>query len=234
MAIEAVKIPQNVYVEDHIVGPVTLKQLFIVGIGGGISYVTYAIVTKAGYTDIPVQVMCWAPAFISACFAFMKINDLSLFNMILLTIESMNKPNVRYWSSHAGISINVITRQNMQQIETMQDKAHETTAKLAEMTRQLEKRQGEINRMASHTVDQKPDAVEAVKTQMMDIIGPDANTAPEETLNVNVRPNEAEQHGSSLPVKSSRIQALGLDPARSIDTVSQDLRAYETFTASRI
>ena len=61
MAIEAVKIPQNIYVEDRIIGPVTLKQLIITGLGMGISYVLYATVTKAGVTNIPVLVACWIP-----------------------------------------------------------------------------------------------------------------------------------------------------------------------------
>ena len=38
MPIEPVKIPQNVYIEDRIVGPLTLRQTLIMAIGGGFSY----------------------------------------------------------------------------------------------------------------------------------------------------------------------------------------------------
>ena len=64
MAIEPVKIPQNVYVEDRIIGPVTLKQLAMVGIGMGISYAIFASVNKNGTVGIPISV-AWSAANIS-------------------------------------------------------------------------------------------------------------------------------------------------------------------------
>ena len=60
MPIEAVKIPQNVYVEDRIVGPITLRQLIITGIGAGIGYTFYALAAQAGLTSIPVMIVCWS------------------------------------------------------------------------------------------------------------------------------------------------------------------------------
>lgn len=216
MAIEAVKIPQNVYVEDRIIGPITLKQLGITGIGAGISYVIYSIVTKAGFNDVVSQVLCWIPALIGAMFAFFKINDLSLFSIILLTIESMNKPNERYWSPSPGLSINLITRQTMKQMETSEAKNADTMSKLAEMTRQMEKRQEEINHLAMHET-QKPASVEPIKTMLQDITAPIDNTP--ESVSVNVTDTSSKEPMSIAPVQSHRIKADGLIPSYSIDTI---------------
>jgi len=198
MAIEAVKIPQNIYVEDRIIGPVTLKQLIITGLGMGISYVLYAMVTKSGVTNIPVLVMCWIPGFIAACFAFLKINDLSLFNIILLMIEGMNKNNVRYWSPHPGLSINLITRQWEKEWSNANAKAAVNAARLAEVTLQMQKRQEEMNRFASHQ-EQRPETLEALTPTLT----PTPTPTPDQ----------------------------GLDPALSIDNITQDLKAYEHLIA---
>jgi len=165
MPIEAVKIPQNVYVEDCIIGPVTLKQLMITGIGTGIGYMFYALAVQAGVRSIPVLVLCWFPTLIAAAFSFLKINDLTLLNLILLLIEHMNKPNQRYWSPHPGLSINLITRQATKELDTANTKIVDNANRLIDITRQLEKRQEEMNHLAAH-LNQSPDALEPVKTQL--------------------------------------------------------------------
>lgn len=152
MAIEPVKIPQNVYVEDRIIGPVTLKQLAIVGIGTGISYALFSTASRAGPISIPYGVILWTPAMIAAAFAFLRINDLSLFNIILLMIEHANKPNQRYWSSHPGISINFVSKAAKQAVIDANTKINENAAKLAELTRQMEKREEELVKLANHAV----------------------------------------------------------------------------------
>jgi len=208
MPIEAVKIPQNVYVEDHIIGPITLKHLLILGIGAGLSYVIFASAQKAGVTNPVFLGACWAPAVIAAGFAFVRINDLSLFNIILLSVESFNKPSQRYWSPYPGISINLITSQHAKEIVEASAKAASNASKLADITRQLEKRQAELNKMTAHE-EQKPLAVEAVRTQ----------------VNENL-PHGMYEHDESptLAVRADRVQAEGLDPAKSVDTIQTSQR----------
>jgi hypothetical protein len=108
MPIEAVKIPQNVYIEDRIIGPLTLRQIILMAVGGGISYVIYASLVKLyGTVDIVTTVIVWLPAVIFAAFALIKINDLSLARIVLLTVERMSKAPVRTWTPRQGISINI-------------------------------------------------------------------------------------------------------------------------------
>lgn len=110
MAIEPIKIPQNVYIEDRIVGPLTLKQIITVAIGCGFSYALYSMIIQSyGKIALPVTVMIWAPGALSFVFAFVKINDLSMLRLCLLAMERINKPAVRTWSPRRGISINIRT-----------------------------------------------------------------------------------------------------------------------------
>ena len=206
MPIEAVKIPQNVYVEDHIVGSVTLKQIMICGIGAGISYVIYATLSGAGITQLPFLIGAWIPAVIAAAFAFLKINDLSMFNIILLMIEGINKPKVRYWSPHPGISINLITGQSNKIIEEATKKAADTEEKLHEMTKMLEAHQKALNTLTRSDVASDVDDTKPIKSMV---------SAMEEEHTTN----NQQSSGSSLPVNRSRIRASTLDPHLSIDTI---------------
>jgi hypothetical protein len=111
MALEPLKIPQNVYIEDRIVGPITLRQIIVMGIGGGISYVTWGIFAQAngGSTPLPVTIIACIPFVISAAFAFVKVNDLSLLRIGFLMLERMNKPQVRAFTPRTGFSIHIRT-----------------------------------------------------------------------------------------------------------------------------
>ncbi len=218
MPIEAVKIPQNVYVEDRIIGPVTLRQLIISGLGLGISYAIFSTAQKSGVTNPVALVVTWVPALIFCSFAFLKVNDLTLFNIILLSIETFNKPNQRVWSPHAGLSINLITRQHVKEINDLTAKASTNADKLVEITRQLEKRQEELSQLATHSMP-NPGALEGVKTRFE--AGEKHGLYEHDDTNTD----------SSGPVKRERVQAAGLDKAKSIDSITDIVSAYESLTA---
>ncbi len=110
MPIEPIKIPQNVYIEDRIVGPLTLRQTIICAIGGGFSYALFASISKTyGSIALPLQILVWVPAAISFIFAFVRINDLSMMRLCLLFLERLNKSPTRVWTPRRGIIINVRT-----------------------------------------------------------------------------------------------------------------------------
>lgn len=214
MPIEAVKIPQNVYVEDRIIGPVTLKQLFMTGAGLGISYVIFASAQKSGVTNVIFLGACWIPAVIGAAFSFIKVNDLSLFGIILISIEGINKPNTRYWSPHPGISINLITRQTVKTMDDASKKAETDAQKLADITRQLEKRHEEMDKLSAHAMP-APQNVQGVKTQL------------EAEDKHGLYEHAEEETSKAAPVRKGKIQASGLDKERSIDSITDAVKAYE-------
>lgn len=110
MPIEPIKIPQNVHIEDRIVGPLTLKQVLIVTVGCGFSYGIYSVMLRSfGGLPLPVTAIVWIPGVLSVAFAFFRINDLSLLRICVLMLERMNKPMERTWSPRKGIAINIRT-----------------------------------------------------------------------------------------------------------------------------
>ncbi|TSC57622.1 MAG: Uncharacterized protein Greene041619_1050 [Candidatus Peregrinibacteria bacterium Greene0416_19] len=108
MPLEPVKIPQNVYIEDRIIGPLTLRQILLLALGGGFSYALYSLLLKTyGQLSLTVTVMAWVPAVVAAAFALVKINDLSLFRICLLVVEKMHKPSRRTFGPRRGVEINI-------------------------------------------------------------------------------------------------------------------------------
>lgn len=95
------KIPQNVQIEDKIVGPLTLKQLAITGIGGGMAYAIY-VTLGANYS-----IAIWLPpvAFISiltVSIAFLKIGGIPFTRWTLLMAEFLYNPRKRTFILGAG------------------------------------------------------------------------------------------------------------------------------------
>ena len=123
MPVEAIKIPQNVQIEDRVVGPLTLRQIIIIAVGGGFSYMLYAMVQRSmGHIDMPLTIALWTPAAIAALFALVKINDLSLTRICLLMIEKTQKPSHRVWAPRSGISIVIRTSANLKKDEDAKKK----------------------------------------------------------------------------------------------------------------
>ncbi len=90
------KVPQNVQREDKIVGPLTLKQLIICGVGGGIAYAIYVGLAKE-YLWIT-----WLPpvAFISLItilFAFVKPLDMEFSRFLAVYLQHVLLPQKRRW-----------------------------------------------------------------------------------------------------------------------------------------
>ena len=77
MAIDPVKIPQDIHVEDKIVGPITFRQLILILIGGSISYFIWTQLRAqlGGHVPVDKSIMAWTPLMIAAAFAFVKVNN---------------------------------------------------------------------------------------------------------------------------------------------------------------
>ena len=97
------KIPQNVGIEDKIVGPFSLRQLIIVAIGGGSSYVLFAISSKIYELNALEYLLIALPALFSLALAMLRIHNVSFGKYLLLMIEFAIKPKKRIWN-HRGIS----------------------------------------------------------------------------------------------------------------------------------
>lgn len=90
------KVPQNVQREDKIVGPLTLKQMIVLAIGGSIAYGLYVSLARY-YIWItwlpPVAIV----SIITIAFAFVRPLGLSFTKWVLLWIQYSLLPRERTW-----------------------------------------------------------------------------------------------------------------------------------------
>jgi hypothetical protein len=90
------KVPQDVQRADQIIGPLTWKQLIILGAGGGICYAIYVTLAKTYFIEI------WLPPIViigglTLAIAFLKIHGLTFERWILSFIEYHMLPKKRIW-----------------------------------------------------------------------------------------------------------------------------------------
>jgi len=95
------KIPQEIGNEDRLIGPLSLRQLIIVGVGGGLAYMIYISLAKT--TDpivyVPPMVII---ILLTLAIAFFKKDNLTFTRMILLFLEMAINPTKRVWVNFAG------------------------------------------------------------------------------------------------------------------------------------
>lgn len=103
------KVPQDVLRPDKIVGALTIRQLIIVTLGGGMAYSLYVILSRQYFLEI------WLPpvAFVgllTMAFAFIRFHDIVFEKLCLLFIEYKFKPRARIWQKMQGdVPISVLS-----------------------------------------------------------------------------------------------------------------------------
>lgn len=97
------KVPQNIDLEDKIVGPLTLIQ-FLYVISGGVSI--YLLFLTMGQSFV-FWVLSVPIATIALALAFLKIQDQPLSHFIKAGLTYLTRPKVRVWQRH-GINYSAI------------------------------------------------------------------------------------------------------------------------------
>lgn len=135
------KVPQNVRREDRIVGPLTLKQLIICGVG---ALIAYAIYTSLGrwyiwITWLPPVVVVVA---ITVAFAFVRPLDLSFGTWILRWIQFSLLPRKRMWVKGSGEVLSTLrstsSKRESKTSISPKNEEEERKKKLAELHKFLE------------------------------------------------------------------------------------------------
>lgn len=96
------KIPQDVQIEDKIVGPLTMKQLGICAAGGTITYFFYTTLAKNYYWEVWILPVGFT-ALLTLSVAFITIGNVSFTRFILLLVEHGLKPRKRLWKKGNGV-----------------------------------------------------------------------------------------------------------------------------------
>lgn len=118
------KVPQDVQREDTIVGPLTMTQLIITAVGGGVTYGIYtALATK--YTW-PVWFL---PTFLGAAttiaFAFVKVHELTFTQYLLSGFAYLFLPRQRAWIKGSGDVTSPIEERKISTVQKTQDQKKE-------------------------------------------------------------------------------------------------------------
>ena len=136
------KVPQNVQMEDRIVGPLTLRHMIILGAGGGLAYIIYVILSREYFWEV------WAPpvviiGLITVVAAFIKIFNVSFGRFIILLLEYLILPKKRKWQKTSaeitqGLSAPKKATVVQKKAESKSEKAEKTLKKIEDLTKVLD------------------------------------------------------------------------------------------------
>lgn len=137
------KVPQDVQREDTIIGPITIKQLIILGIGGGIAYAIYVGLAASYYMEI------WLPPVIivgglTLAFAFLKIHEMPFHIFLMNFIEYHLLPRQRIWIQGTGYPFIPPFEEPKKKQETHEEIKKKPIKSIAELTKVLDTH-GEIS-----------------------------------------------------------------------------------------
>lgn len=94
------KVPQNIDMEDRIIGPLTLSQFFYLLFGGLIIYILFGRLYAAGLgfffwiLAIPIGLLSFA-------MAFLRVNDRPFPSFFVALIKFFTQPRQRTWQHYA-------------------------------------------------------------------------------------------------------------------------------------
>lgn len=133
------KVPQNVQIEDKILPFVTLKQLIILGIGGGFAYGIYLLLEQQS-TEIwfpPVAALI----ILTLAVAFVQIHGIPFIKFILLALERYLIGSKKVWIKSAGdVPLSQIINQKADKTKTKEQKKKKkfTAEEIAELSRTID------------------------------------------------------------------------------------------------
>lgn len=127
------KVPQNVQREDTIIGPLTLKQMAILGGGGGIAYGIFISLSKSYFIEIwlpPVLIV----SLLTLAFAFLKIHSLAFHVFLMNFIEYHFLAKKRIWiQGSADAYPNLLEEKPKATTQTTEVKAQPNIQKISEI-----------------------------------------------------------------------------------------------------
>lgn len=131
------KVPQDVQRKDTIIGPLTLQQMVILALGGGLAYVVYNSLQQTYLIQVwlpPVLII----SVITLAFAFIKINSLPFHEFLMNFIEYHLLARKRFWIQGTGNAF-VAPYQQVKKANTLKKtKEKKTTQTLKELGQVLD------------------------------------------------------------------------------------------------
>lgn len=91
------RVPQNIDMEDRIVGPLTMLQFVYLMVGGMIIYLAYLLFTPTSFWIIAIPV-----GLFTLSLAFLKVQDQPFPKFLAATLLFLIRPKARVWAKESG------------------------------------------------------------------------------------------------------------------------------------
>lgn len=112
------KVPQNIDIQDRILGPLTMIQFIYAVVGGGLCYAVYMAVPApfSFFLILPI-------ALFVAALIFLKVNERPFLDFIVSVIEFSSTPKQRIWRHNSNLpdlrlEVYQIKKDNGPQVQT--------------------------------------------------------------------------------------------------------------------
>lgn len=110
------KVPQNIDMQDRILGPLTMIQFVYAVVGFGTCYAIYMSLPR------PASYFLIAPiALFVVCLDFVKVNERPFLDFFISAIEYAATPKRRFWHQSLGSNLNIeiyhVEKSNEQKIQ---------------------------------------------------------------------------------------------------------------------
>lgn len=135
------KVPQDVQRRDTIIWSLTLQQMAICGIGGGIAYGVYVSLAATYFIEVwlpPVVII----SAITLAFAFIKIHSLPFHEFLMNFIEYHLLPRQRYWIQGGGYPFMPPFDDSKKKVEKIKPVEHKQKKSLQELSNVLDTQGG--------------------------------------------------------------------------------------------
>lgn len=135
------KVPQDVQRKDTIIWSLTLQQMAICGIGGGIAYGVYVSLAATYFMEVwlpPVVII----SAITLAFAFIKIHSLPFHEFLMNFIEYHLLPRQRYWIQGGGYPFMPPFDDSKKKVEKAKPAEHKQKKSLQELSNVLDTQGG--------------------------------------------------------------------------------------------
>jgi len=130
------KVPQNIDMQDRILGPLTMVQFIYAVIGGGICYAIFSTVPKPFSFVLITPITLFVAALI-----FLKINERPFLDFLISLSAFMTAPKNRVWHHDvaSNLSVEVYQSKSTNQNNNIQTKqfSHE---QLQEMAKRIDQK----------------------------------------------------------------------------------------------
>ncbi len=141
-----IKIPQNVQVEDKIIGPLSMKDLVVAMVGGGLGYLAFVMLDSQTWPFVTIPV-----ALLTVSIIFLKINDMRFMKWVYQILLFFARPQKRVWKNMSDDSVlldNILNPPEKEQSKVSLDE--ELKQEKLKKLRQLE----EFSKMVDNPLDE--------------------------------------------------------------------------------